>query len=77
MEEKIKELFAAILEIQVENIEDLSTPDTIENWDSLNHLNLMVAFEQEFSIDIEPEEIPEMMKNFKSFKTIIMQKMSM
>jgi acyl carrier protein len=75
LEEKIKELFAAVLEIQVEKIVDLSTPGTIENWDSLNHLNLIAAFEQEFSIDIEPEEIPEMMKNFKAFKLIILSKL--
>ncbi len=75
MEEKIKELFAVVLQISDSEIEDTSTPDSLDSWDSLNHLNLIAAFEEEFSIDIEPEEIPGMMENFTKFKTVIMQKM--
>jgi len=76
LEEKIKALFAAVLGVQADKINDLTDPASVEKWDSLNHLNLIVAFEEEFSIDIEPEEIPEMMKNFKVFKMVVIQKLS-
>jgi len=73
-EEKIKELFATVLQVPQVEITYESTPDTIVQWDSLNHLNLIATFEDELSIDIEPEEMQEMMENFKKFKTVILQK---
>jgi acyl carrier protein len=75
MENKIKALFADILQISSDQINDRSTPDTIEAWDSLNHLNLIATFEEEFSIDIDPEEIPPMMVSYLQFKTYILNKL--
>ncbi len=74
MEEKIRDLFAAILQVASDEINDDSTPKTVKTWDSLNQLNLIVAFEEEFSIDIEPEEIKGMTESFKQFKAVILQK---
>jgi acyl carrier protein len=34
-----------------------SSPEKIESWDSLNHLNLVLALEQEFSVKFTPDEI--------------------
>jgi acyl carrier protein len=31
--------------------------EDIQNWDSLNHLRLMIEIEELFSIEIEPEEM--------------------
>ena len=74
MEKEVRDLFATILQLTPDEINDDSTPKTVKTWDSLNHLNLIVAFEEEFSIDIEPEEIKGMMESFKKFKSIILQK---
>jgi acyl carrier protein len=45
----------------VEQITLMSSPETIENWDSLNHLNLVLAIEQEFGIQLMPEEIEQLL----------------
>lgn len=74
MKKEIRDLFATILQIAPDEINDDSTPNTVKTWDSLNHLNLIAAFEEEFSIDIEPEEIKGMMESFKQFKSVILQK---
>ena len=74
MKKEIRDLFATILQIAPDEINDDSTPNTGKTWDSLNHLNLIAAFEEEFSIDIEPEEIKGMMESFKQFKSVILQK---
>ena len=74
MEQKIKQLFADVLQVSIDQILESTTPDNLEEWDSLNHLNLIATFEEEFSIDIEPEEIPEMMENYSAFKLLIMKK---
>jgi acyl carrier protein len=33
---------------------------TIKSWDSLRHLNLILALEEHFGVTFEPEEIPEL-----------------
>ena len=76
MEDKIKQLFADVLQVSPDEISEATSPDTLEKWDSLNHLNLVAAFEEEFSIDIEPEEIQAMMAGYLKFKSIILDKTS-
>jgi len=36
-----------------------SSPDTIEGWDSVQHMNMVIALEQEFAVRFTPEEIEE------------------
>jgi len=74
LEQKIKQLFADVLQVSIDQILESTTPDNLEEWDSLNHLNLIATFEEEFSIDIEPEEIPEMMENYSAFTLLIQKK---
>lgn len=74
MENKIKELFATILKIPLNRISDNLSPDQVEEWDSLNHLVLISAVEEEFSIEIDPEEIIKMNKDFETFRSIILKK---
>lgn len=38
-----------------------SSPDTIPTWDSLQHLNLVLALEQEFRIQFTPEEVEQLL----------------
>jgi acyl carrier protein len=34
--------------------------DRVENWDSLTHLNLLMAIEEEFAISFDADRIPEL-----------------
>ena len=34
-----------------------SSPETIENWDSVHHLNLVLALEEEYGFEFSPEEM--------------------
>ncbi len=61
LEKRIKNIIAAVFEIAVEQIKDDSSPDTIESWDSLKHMNLVVALEEEFSITFNDQQIYEML----------------
>ena len=38
-----------------------SSPDTVETWDSLHHLSFVLSLEQEFGIQISPEEIEQLL----------------
>lgn len=58
---KVQDQIAQVFGIPVEQVLPESTPDTIESWDSLQHLNLVLALEQEFSIQFSPEEIEQLL----------------
>ncbi|MBI5643640.1 MAG: hypothetical protein HY954_09240 [Deltaproteobacteria bacterium] len=75
MENKIKELFAAILKMNAEAISDSATPRNISGWDSLQHMFLVSGFEEEFGIEIEPEEAVEMYRDYSAFKSVVAKKL--
>jgi acyl carrier protein len=53
----VRHIVADLFSIPVEKVTIESSPDTIEVWDSLQHLNLVLALEQEFDVQLTPEEI--------------------
>ena len=71
--ERIKKVMSAVFEIPVEQVEDDSSPDTIDSWDSLKHMNMVVALEEEFEIEFTEDEILEMM-NYALITFILMGK---
>ena len=73
MENRIKNVMAAVFEISIEDINEESSPDSIDNWDSLNLMNLVVSLEEEFDIEFDDDEIVEML-NFKLLVEIIKEK---
>jgi acyl carrier protein len=73
MENRIKNVLSAVFEISVDEITDESSPDNIESWDSLKHMNLIVALEEEFNIGFEDCEILEMM-NYSLIKATLLTK---
>jgi acyl carrier protein len=73
MESRIKNVMAAVFEISVEEINDQTSSDSIESWDSLNLMNLVVSLEEEFDIQFDDQEIVKML-NFKLICEIIKQK---
>ncbi len=59
MRDKIKNVMALVFEIEPSQIPESASTSTIDNWDSLNHMNLVVALEEEFNILFSDEEIVE------------------
>jgi acyl carrier protein len=66
IELSIKQIMADVFEKSEEQISIDSTQDDIDSWDSIKHLNLIVALEEEFGIELPIEEIG----NLISFKLI-------
>ena len=56
MEERLKEIMSKVFDVPKESINNGSSPDTTDNWDSMNHMNLVLALEQAFGISFEPDE---------------------
>ena len=61
MEDKIYEIVSKVMGIPLSNVNIDSSPDTIEEWDSLKHINLMMALEEEFDMQFSPDEISDML----------------
>lgn len=55
-EAKLKAVMATILEVEPADITEDSSSDTLEQWDSLRHMNLVLALEDEFGVSIPDEE---------------------
>jgi acyl carrier protein len=53
---------SAVLGVPAENIDDRTSPDTVPTWDSMQHLQLVLALEQEFGLAFEVEEIEAMQR---------------
>lgn len=57
VKEKIYQIMSNVFEIPESEISDDSSIDSIESWDSIRHLNLILALEEEFAITIPDEEV--------------------
>ncbi|MDP9160198.1 MAG: acyl carrier protein [Acidobacteriota bacterium] len=58
--ERVRGIAADILRLPRNQITTQSSPENIAAWDSVQHLNLVLALEQEFSVQFEPEEMDQM-----------------
>lgn len=70
IEELIKEV---LLVEEGTELTDETGPDDIDSWDSLGHVNIITAIEDEFDIEISPEEIGEI-RTIGDIKTLLAQK---
>lgn len=65
-EHTLKQVMAIILNINPAEITADASMDTIASWDSLRHMNLVLALEDEFQVQIPDEEAA----NITSYKLI-------
>lgn len=55
-EDKLKQVVADVLEVDVATIDADFSMDTVEAWDSLRHMTLVLAIEDAFGISIPDDE---------------------
>lgn len=60
MRERILEIFSRVMETPAGSLTADSSPATVEAWDSLKHMNLVLALEEEFGIRLTDEQIMKM-----------------
>jgi acyl carrier protein len=60
-EDKLKKILASVFKVESTNINEDTSVDNIETWDSLNHLNLVLALELEFNVSLTEEQTIEIM----------------
>ena len=64
---RVCEIASDILEA---NVTADSSPETVESWDSVQNLNLVLALEQEYGMEFAPEDLDQV-KTLGSFARIV------
>jgi len=67
MSKKLYDIISKVLSVQISEINDESSPETIESWDSFNGLILVDELESNFNIKFSVSEIIDV-KNVKDIK---------
>jgi acyl carrier protein len=75
MKADIKSLVSRVFDVDVKSINDKSSPDNIESWDSLGHMNLVAALEEEFGIQLDDDDIDDL-RNVALIVNIVQGKLS-
>jgi acyl carrier protein len=65
-EELLKQVMATMLNVDASTINEDSSMDNLPGWDSLRHMNLVLALEEEFKVTIPDEDAG----NITSYKLI-------
>lgn len=71
--DRLNEVFRDVFDDKEINVNENTTSEDIEDWDSLEHINLIEAVEQEFSMTFKMKEISGM-KNVGEMAGIIAER---
>lgn len=59
--ERIHRIVSDVFGIPRNDVDDGTSPDDVETWDSEAHINLILSLEEEFGISLSPEEALQML----------------
>jgi acyl carrier protein len=59
--DRVYRVVSDVFGVPLESVNDDSSADTIETWDSLTHINLVLSLENEFGVALSPEDAMEML----------------
>jgi len=68
--EQVRSIASDLLGTPANRISADSSPENIEAWDSVQHLNLVLALEEKFNLQLSPEEMDQM-KNIGTIAKLI------
>ena len=66
----LKAIFSTVLGVPIESVDANFSTESCAKWDSLNHLHLVNAIEEEFAITLEFEDQMQML-SFASASSIV------
>ena len=58
--QKVRQIVADVFDVGLEAVTAEELPDMLESWDSVGHLNMIFALEQEFDVAFDPEEFADL-----------------
>jgi acyl carrier protein len=73
LQSQIRSVLSEVLGVPAASISAASSPATIDAWDSVQHLSIVMALEQACGVQFEPEDI-EKMKTVGDIESIVARK---
>jgi len=73
VDDRLKEVFRAVFEDEELQVAGSTTAADVEGWDSVAHINLIFAIEEEFGIQFSSRELEEI-RNVGDLQAIISQR---
>ena len=55
-ERELRAVFGDVLGCDVSALTDDASPSSVKGWDSVNHMQLLLAVEEAFGVQFQPEE---------------------
>ncbi len=71
-ENDLKKVLARVFGISEEAITEDASPDSIDEWDSLRHMNLVIALEESFNIELTDDQVGEIL-TYKLIKMVLVE----
>jgi acyl carrier protein len=68
--DRLSRTIAQVLNLSPELISDDTSPDSVSSWDSLGHLNLVMALEHEYGVSLSAEDALAM-RNVALIRTVL------
>lgn len=56
----LRDIVADTLEIAPEDVTPETSTESVENWDSFRHLQLVLSVEGEYGVQLDPQQVPEL-----------------
>lgn len=73
--DKVDQIFCRVFRLDPAALNDQCSMDTLSNWDSLTHMDLVASLEEQLLIQLTLDEIMEM-KTLGSIRLIVQAKLS-
>jgi acyl carrier protein len=58
--DQVRGIAADVLQVKPKSLSAESSPESVDSWDSVQHLNLVLALEEQFGLQFDPEEMDAM-----------------
>jgi acyl carrier protein len=57
LDTRLKQVMGGVLGVDPDSLDETASVETLEAWDSLHHMNLVLAIEDEFRVRVPDDEI--------------------
>ena len=68
----VEDVVSRVFGVDPGSLDESSSPESVEGWDSMGHLNLVAALEHDFNVSIDIGDVMEMV-SVRRIKDILLQ----
>ena len=74
IQDRVRNVLSAVFEVPIDKIDEDFSPEIIDSWDSLKHMNVVVALSEEFNVQFTDDDIIELIDT-KRIMSVLMGKL--